>query len=70
MCESMPVGIPTLTPLTPNEFLDGSFFGFIEATVQAPNPKTPGGYIGLLPIKSDGRLVCPGPSKINESVSE
>ena len=60
MCKSMPVGIPTPISLTLKGFLEGSFFGFLEATVQAPLPGTPGGYIGLLPIKLNGRLVCPG----------
>ena len=57
MCRPMPVGIPTPTTLTD---LDSSFFGYLEATVKAPSPDMPGGYIGLLPIKLDGRLVCPG----------
>lgn len=39
---------------------EGEFFGFLEATVEAPSPDTPGGYIGLLPLKVKGRLVCPG----------
>jgi hypothetical protein len=51
----MPVGIPTPKSLTPPEFEDSDFFGFLEATVQAP----PNEYIGLLPIRIDGRLVCP-----------
>jgi hypothetical protein len=50
----MPVGIPT--PQTLNE-LNPAFFGFLEATVQAPTPDTPGGYIGLLPIKHGGRPI-------------
>lgn len=32
----------------------------MEATVQVPFPNTPGGYIGLLPLKVKGRLLCPG----------
>jgi hypothetical protein len=55
MCRPMPVGIPTPKSLTPPEFEDSDFFGFLEATVQAP----PNEYIGLLPIRIDGRLVCP-----------
>ena len=58
MCKPMPVGIPTPQTLTQQEL--GAFFGYVEATVEAPNPETPGGYIGLLPIKQGGRLVCPG----------
>lgn len=57
MCRTMPVGIPILQTL--NE-LNPEFFGFVEATVQAPSLDKPGGYIGLLPIKHGGRLVCPG----------
>ena len=40
--------------------MDPFFFGYLEATVKAPTPDTPGGYIGLLPTKSGGRLICPG----------
>ena len=60
MCQPMPVGIPTPLSLTPNEFKEGSFFGFLEATIQAPSSETPAGYIGLLPIKLNGRVICPG----------
>jgi len=60
MCRSMPVGLPTLVNLTIKEFLEGEFFGYLEATVLAPSPDTPGGYIGLLPLKVKGRLICPG----------
>lgn len=56
MCNSMPVGMPQLVNLTVKEFLDTDFYGFIEATVIAPLDE----YIGLLPIKIKGRLVCPG----------
>jgi hypothetical protein len=52
----MPVGMPKLVSLTVKEFLEGGFYGFIEATVTAPVNE----YIGLLPIKVKGRLVCPG----------
>jgi len=51
MCRPMPVGIPTLTYLTPPEFEHSAFFGFLEATIQAPAQETLGGYIGLLPSK-------------------
>lgn len=51
----MPVGLPSPTNLTD---LTPDFFGYLEATVQAP----PNEYIGLLPIKLNGRLVCPGGS--------
>jgi hypothetical protein len=58
MCKPMPVGIPEiLDSLTTEQFLEDNFFGFLEATVQAPENTTPGGYIGLLPIKLNGRLV-------------
>jgi len=60
MCRPMPVGIPSLVTLTVQQFLEGDFFGFVEATVQAPPLDTPGGYIGLVPIKLHGRLICPG----------
>ena len=56
MCNSMPVGMPKLVNLTVKEFLYTDFYGFIEATVTAPVNE----YIGLLPIKIKGRLVCPG----------
>ncbi len=58
MCRPMPVGKPTLVHLTKDEFLEGIFFGYLEATVQTPVDE----YIGLLPIKHSGRLVCPGGS--------
>lgn len=58
MCRSMPVGIPKLVNLTVTEFLEGSLFGYLNATVKAPDTE----YIGLLPIRLDGRLVCPGGS--------
>ena len=61
MCKPMPVGIPTPMNLTRDAFQASDFFGYLEATVQAPAaPNTPGGYIGLLPVKFNGRLVCPG----------
>ena len=56
MCQPMPVGYPTRVILTVNDFLQGDFFGFINATVQAPANE----YIGLLPIKFKGKLICPG----------
>jgi len=59
-CNPMPEGIPTSIHLTPYELEQGGFFGFLEATVRAPSPDMPGGYIRLLPIKINGRLVCPG----------
>ena len=59
MCEPLPVGLPTPINLSINEFLKGDFFGFIEATVQAPPHNTPAGYIGLLAIRHEGRLICP-----------
>lgn len=55
MCEPMPVGHPRSTD-TLTEYQLGEFFGFVEATVQAPENE----YIGLLPIKHQGRLICPG----------
>jgi hypothetical protein len=62
MCKAMPVGVPRLVPLTVEQFKQGDFFGYLWARVQAPSFETPGGYIGLLPIKHQGRLVCPGGS--------
>ena len=56
MLKPMPVGPPTPLFLTAREFELGEFFGFVKATVLAPNNL----YIGLLPIKLEGRLVCPG----------
>ncbi len=60
MCRSMPVGKPTLTNLPVEKFLEGFFFGYLEATVKAPSADTPAAYIGLLPLKYKGRLICPG----------
>jgi hypothetical protein len=60
MCKPMPVGQPSLVTLSIQQFLEGDFFGFIQATVQAPPVTTPGGYLGLLPMKYNGRLICPG----------
>lgn len=57
MSKTMPVGLPSLVNLTMREFIEGDFFGFIEATVQAPPLTTNGGYIGLLPLKVKGRLL-------------
>ena len=62
MCKPMPVGIPTPISLTRDAFQASDFFGYLEATVQAPAPDTPGGYVGLLPVKLNDRLVCPGGS--------
>jgi hypothetical protein len=49
----MPVVIPTPKSLTPPEFENSDFFGFLEATVQAPANE----YIGLLPIKMGGIII-------------
>jgi hypothetical protein len=64
MIKPMPVGLPKLVTLTVEEFLDTDFYGFIEATVIAPDNE----YIGLLPIKLNGKLICPG-GTFNKSVS-
>nr|AHJ10972.1 plasmid related DNA polymerase [Rhizophagus sp. DAOM 213198] len=56
MCRSMPVGMPQLVNLTIDEFLNSDFFGFVEVVVRASSEE----YIGLLPIKLQGRLICPG----------
>jgi hypothetical protein len=55
MIRPMPVGRPKLVSLTGEGFLEGDFFGFVEATVQAPARETHAGYIGLLPIKLQGK---------------
>jgi hypothetical protein len=60
MCRPMPVGMPTPVIITPLEFNQGQFFGFVEATVMSPGSDTNPGYIGLLPIRHEGKLVCPG----------
>lgn len=65
MSKPMPVGLPTLeyypNPEALKESLkSGDFFGFVEATVQAPPLNTHTGYIGLLLIRLQGRLICPG----------
>ncbi len=52
MIKPMPVGMPK----TIDSYLySDSFFGFIEATVTS----SPDEYIGLLPIKYEGKLICP-----------
>lgn len=61
----MPVGLPQLVNYSTLElFLEainsGLFFGFVEATVKAPPLTSHAGYIGLLPIKFQGRIICPG----------
>jgi hypothetical protein len=55
MCRPMPVGVPTQVTLTPDQFIQGEFFGYLKAQVEAPVNE----YIGLLPIKLNGRLICP-----------
>src|SRR6266496_3081477 len=45
MCKPMPVGLPKLVKLTRKEFLEGIFFGFVEATVISPSSFTKGGYV-------------------------
>src|ERR1043165_4138767 len=60
MCKTMPRGAPSKVDLSVAQFLEGYFFGFVKARVQAPDNE----YLGLLPIKLNGRLVCPaGPLK-------
>jgi hypothetical protein len=54
----MPVGTPTLVPLTIEQFERGEFFGYLWARVEAPADL----YIGLMPIRYQGRLICPGGS--------
>ena len=54
MCRPMPVGIPTQVNLTGGQF--SGFFGYLQAKVQAPANL----YVGLLPIKHSGKLICPG----------
>ncbi len=56
MCKPMPVGMPQLVDLTVDEFLNSDFFGFVEGVVRASSEE----YIGLLPIKFQGKLICPG----------
>src|SRR6266536_1306222 len=60
MCRPLPVGMPKLVTITPNSFEEGYFFGYVEATVKAPPIDTHAGYLGLLPFKYQGRLICPG----------
>ncbi len=51
----MPVGAPTQVILSPDQF-NQDFFGYLIATVRAPENE----YIGLLSIRHNGRLICPG----------
>lgn len=55
MCRPMPVGKPTLVQLTIPLF-EAGFLGYLWAKVEAPKDL----YIGLLPIKYQGRSFCPG----------
>jgi hypothetical protein len=59
MSMPMPVGMPQNQLISIGEFQENLFFGYIEATVKAPDPSTHAGYIGLLPIKHQGRFICP-----------
>jgi hypothetical protein len=56
MMKPMPIGSPKEMNITPNEFINSDFFGYVKAEVQSPENE----YIGLLPIKLNGRLICPG----------
>jgi hypothetical protein len=56
MLRPLPVGDPVLRNLTVPDFLNSKFFGFVKATVQAPS----GVNIGLLPLRHQGKLLCPG----------
>jgi len=56
MCRPMPVGAPTPVILTPDQFDQVGLFGYLIGTVRVPETQ----YIGLLPIRHNGRLVCPG----------
>jgi hypothetical protein len=56
MCQPIPVGAPTPVILTPDQFYQGGFFGYLIGTVRVPETQ----YIGLLPIRHNGRLICPG----------
>lgn len=42
--------------LTPDQFDQVGLFGYLIGTVRVPETQ----YIGLLPIRHNGRLVCPG----------
>jgi len=55
MCRPMPVGAPTLVNLTIDGFLNGDFFGFVEPTVMSPDSDSNAGYIGLLPLRHNGK---------------
>jgi hypothetical protein len=75
MCKPMPVGMPTLVhypSITAFEtsLRSGEFFGFVQCTVQAPFTSTPAGYIGILPIKLQSRLICPGGTFVGFFFSE
>lgn len=61
MCKPMPVGIPTKFEITSleaflNSLMSGEFFGFVKCTVKASEKE----YIGILPIRLNGKLICPG----------
>jgi hypothetical protein len=55
MLNFMPVGLPSFQMLTVHEFLNTNWFGFLKCTVICPDNK----YIPILPIKLDGKIVCP-----------
>jgi hypothetical protein len=51
----MPVGSPRFQTLSVDEFLNSPWFGFVRATVTAPENL----HIGVLAIRRDGKLVTP-----------
>jgi hypothetical protein len=55
MLRPMLVGTPTQVPLTVQAFIEGGFFGYLKATVRISEDH----YIGLLPIRLEGKLICP-----------
>jgi hypothetical protein len=55
MTKSMPTGNPIFGNVTIDEFMSTDWYGYVKATVQAPKDL----FIGLLPIRMDGKLISP-----------
>lgn len=59
MCKPMPVGQPLIIKEFDPYSLNSSFFGFVDFTITSNGANPNASYIGLLPIKWKGRLICP-----------
>jgi len=55
MLRDLPVGRPIFQNLTVDQFINSDWFGFIHATVKAPDNLN----IGILAVRRDGKLITP-----------